>query len=30
MKKIEWAYWPHFVGFLAGLVVGFILTKGLL
>ena len=29
MKKIEWAYWPHFCGFLAGLTVGFILGKGL-
>ena len=30
MKKIEWAYWPHFVGFLGGLMVGIIIGKGLL
>jgi membrane associated rhomboid family serine protease len=28
MKKIEWAYWPHFCGFLGGLVVGWIIGKG--
>jgi len=28
MKKIEWACWPHFCGFLGGLVGGRIIGKG--